>query len=157
VIFNTVSRLQWLILCAFWLRLRLCIFPASKAGGEAGMGAALPIADHHDALELRSLARQEKNVVCRHGWWRSPMRLMAWRPCPQRPEQRHPRPDAALQPETQPGRKALPPRTLPKPPRLRGSRRHHRRSCHAWNALADHADRIKSLACQTWIKKGISK
>ena len=25
------------------------------------MGAALPIADHHDALELRALARQEKN------------------------------------------------------------------------------------------------
>ncbi|MGI9490209.1 MAG: transposase [Geminicoccaceae bacterium] len=29
--------------------------------------------------------------------------------------------------------------------------------CHAWNAIADDADRIKSLSCQPWIKKVISK
>ena len=29
--------------------------------------------------------------------------------------------------------------------------------CHAWNAVADDADRIKSLSCQPWIKRVISK
>lgn len=38
-----------------------CIFPFNEWGGEVGMGAALPIADHYDASELRALARREKN------------------------------------------------------------------------------------------------
>jgi len=29
--------------------------------------------------------------------------------------------------------------------------------CHAWNAVADDAERIKSLSCQPWIKRVISK
>ena len=36
-------------------------FPVNQAGGEAGMGAGLPIVDHHDASELRAPARREKN------------------------------------------------------------------------------------------------
>ena len=109
----------------------------------------------HVGLLHRVRQNSARKRACRHG--ARPSRL-TWRSCPGNPGQCHPHLAAALKPGTQPSRKYwfylrerfLSLRVFEDQDAIIDT------CCHAWNAVADDADHIKSLSCQPWIKKVIS-